>query len=112
MDEREFNILADATLHRIEDAVEQCGAEVDVEIAAGGVLELELADGSKIIVNRHVAAREIWVAARSGGYHFRFEGGRWLGTRDGEELFAALARCLSEQSGERVALIEVRRSPT
>jgi CyaY protein len=45
-----------------------------------------------------------WVAAKSGGYHFRAEGERWVGTRDGEELLAAIARCMGEQSGERVTL--------
>jgi CyaY protein len=104
MDEREFNTMADAALRRIEDAVEQSGSDVDLEVKPGGVLELEFDDGSKIIINRHTAAREIWVAAKSGGYHFRPQDGRWLGTRDGEELMAALARCMSEQSGARIVL--------
>jgi CyaY protein len=104
MDEREFNALADAALRRIEDAVERCGADVDLEVKPGGVLELEFDDGSKIIINRHTAAREIWVAAKSGGYHFRPQDGRWLGTRDGEELMAALGRCMSEQAGAAISL--------
>jgi CyaY protein len=104
MDEREFNTLADATLRRIEDAIENCGADVDLEVKPGGVLELEFDDGSKVIINRHTAAREIWVAAKSGGYHFRPQDGRWLGTRDGEDLLAAIARCMTEQAGETVHL--------
>lgn len=104
MDEREFNTMADAALRRIEDAVEQCGADVDLEVKPGGVLELEFDDGSKIIINRHSAAREIWVAAKSGGFHFRPQDGRWTGTRDGEDLMAALARCMSEQAGRAIAL--------
>ncbi|HTY04431.1 MAG TPA: iron donor protein CyaY [Rhodocyclaceae bacterium] len=104
MEEREFNTLADAELRRLEDAIEACGAEVDLEVKAGGVLEVEFEDGSKIIINRHTAAREIWVAARSGGYHFRCEDGRWLGTRDGEELMTAVGRCMSEQTGSKVTL--------
>lgn len=104
MDEREFNALADATLSRIENAIDDCAVEVDLEVKPGGVLELEFDDGSKIIINRHTAAREIWVAARSGGYHFRPQDGRWLGTRDGEELMAAVGRCMSEQAGVRILL--------
>jgi CyaY protein len=104
MDEREFNALADAELRRIEDAIENCGADVDLEVKPGGVLELEFDDGSKIIINRHTAAREIWVAAKSGGYHFRPQDGGWVGTRDGEELMAAIARCMTEQAGEPVHL--------
>lgn len=102
MEETEFNSLAEATLARIEQALDDCGADIDYELQAGGVLELEFADGSKIIVNRHAAAREIWVAARSGGFHFRPENGCWIGTRDGAELFATLERLVSEQAGERV----------
>ncbi len=102
MDEREFNALADATLRRIENAIDDCSVEVDLEVKPGGVLELEFDDGSKIIINRHTAAREIWVAARSGGYHFRPRDGHWIATRDGEDLMAAIGRCISEQAGEDV----------
>lgn len=94
-------------LERIEQALENCTVEIDFEIRPGGVIELEFDNGSKIIINRHTAAREIWVAAKSGGYHFkRDEAGqqRWLGTRDGVELLAALSRCISEQAGVTVSL--------
>jgi CyaY protein len=50
-------------------------------------------------VNRHSIAREIWVAAKSGGFHFRLDGDRWLDTRSGAELFAELSRLAGEQSG-------------
>lgn len=73
-------------------------------MVSAGVLEIELPDGSKIIVNRHSAAREVWVAARSGGYHFRWDGSAWRDTRDQSELMAALSRILSLQSGESVEL--------
>lgn len=104
MEEREFIRLADDMLRHIEDSIEGCGADVDLEVKPGGILEVEFADGSKVIINRHTAAREIWVAARSGGYHFRPEGGQWVATRDGAELMAVLSRCLSEQSGTAVRL--------
>lgn len=104
MDEPEFNRLADAEIARIEAAIEGCGGDVDVDMQSGGVLEIEFPDGSKVIVNRHTAAREIWVAARSGGYHFRPQAGRWIGTRDGTELFALLARVVGEQLGSPVSL--------
>ena len=103
MTESEFNKLADETLARIEQSLDDCDTDIDYEMN-GGVLELSFENGSKIIVNRQTAAREIWVAAKSGGYHFRPEGGRWLGTRDGEELLAAVSRTVSEQAGVRVAL--------
>ncbi len=104
MEESEFNALAEKTLAAIEAGLENSGADVDFELGAGGVLEVEFADGSKMIINRHGAAREIWVAARSGGFHFRPDNGNWIDTRDGAELFAKLERLLAEQAGETVPL--------
>jgi len=94
MDETEFEALAEAALKRIEAALESSGTDADFELKEGGILEVELPDGSKLIVNKHRAAREIWVAARSGGFHFRWDGAIWRDTRSGEELFAAFARLL------------------
>jgi CyaY protein len=104
MDEREFEARASAVLEAIERALEASGADLDFELKAGGIVEVEFDDGSKIIVNRHGAAREIWVAARSGGFHFRWDGAAWRDTRGGAELFAALSRLVSEQSGQPVRL--------
>src|ERR687888_993471 len=104
MDEREFAARADEALQRIEVALEATGVDADVERKEGGVLEIEYGDGSRMVVNRHGAAREIWVAARSGGYHFRWDGQAWRDTRDGTELFAALSQLVSAQSGQSVRL--------
>ena len=104
MEEREFEALATQALQRIERALEESGIDADFELKEDGVLELEFGNGSKIIVNRHGAAREIWVAARSGGFHFRWDGSAWHDTRDGSELFAALSRLVSAQSGTGVIL--------
>ena len=104
MDDRQFEALAAQALQRVERAVEASGIDADCELKEGGVLELEFADGSKIIVNRHGAAREIWVAARAGGFHFRWDGSAWRDSRDGSELFAALSRLVSAQSGAPVIL--------
>ncbi|MEY3201661.1 MAG: hypothetical protein RIR70_1211 [Pseudomonadota bacterium] len=104
MDEGQFNALADAALESLEAALDGCGGDFDIEVKPGGVLELEFDDGSKIIINRHSAAREIWVAAKSGGFHYRFEEGQWVNTRDGESLLAALSRLISAQGGGQVRL--------
>lgn len=104
MEDREFNTLADAALARIEAALEASGADIDFELAAGGVLEIEFADDSKIIVNRHAVAKEIWVAARAGGFHFRWDGSAWRDTRDNAELLAKLSALASQQAGEIVDL--------
>lgn len=105
MDESEFEARAAATLEAIERALEGAGVEADFELKGGGILEIEFDDDSKMIVNRHGAAREIWVAARSGGFHFRWDGTAWRDTRSGEELLAALSELLSRQLGRRVRLL-------
>src|SRR4026208_352420 len=102
MDERQFEALAAQALRAIERALAESGIHADIELKEGGVLELEFGNGSKIIVNRPGAAREIWVAARSGGFHFRWDGAAWKDTRDGAELFAALSKLVSAQSGTGV----------
>ena len=103
MNETEFAAAAEATLDALERALD--AAEVDFERKAGGVLELEFDDGSKIIVNRHGAAREIWVAARAGGFHYRWDGAAWRDTRSGAELFDALSELVSAPLGRRVRLV-------
>jgi CyaY protein len=102
MNEAEFEAQAAAALEALEQALEQAG--LDFERKEGAVLEVEFDDGSKIIVNRHGAAREIWVAARSGGFHYRWDGTAWRDTRSGGELFGALSELASAQLGRRVRL--------
>jgi CyaY protein len=104
LSDTDFERLATQALQRIEAALEASGIGADFELKEGGVLEIEFADGSKMIVNRHGAAREIWVAARAGGFHFRWDGAAWRDTRDASELFAALSKLVSAQGGEAVLL--------
>src|SRR3954464_1001770 len=104
MDETEFVALAEQALERIEACLEESGVDADVELKPGGVIEIEYADKSRMVINRHAAAREIWVAARAGGFHFRWDGTAWRDTREGTELFAALSKLVSAQSGQNVRL--------
>lgn len=108
MNDSEFNDLADAVLRRVESGLEAAVASVDADLdfamISAGVLEIEFPDRSKIIVNRHAAAKEIWVAARSGGFHFRWDGSVWRDTRDNGELMAALTALVSAQAGETISL--------
>ena len=103
MDEAEFAAQASVALDALERAFEEI--DLDFELKEGGILEIEFEDGAKIIVNRHAAAREIWVAARSGGFHYRWDGTAWRDTRSGAELFGALSDLLSSQLGRRVRLV-------
>jgi CyaY protein len=91
MHDSEFIILADQALADIEQKIETCGLDLDYSMVSDGVLEIEFDDGSKIVVNRHTATQEIWVAGRSGGFHFRRDKEVWKGTKDGRELMAVLS---------------------
>jgi CyaY protein len=101
MTESEFHQAVDAVLARIERALDDA-PELDFD-TAGGILTIECDDGSRLIINRQTPNREIWVAARSGGFHFAFRDGAWRDTRTGEELFGALAALIARQGGAQVS---------
>ena len=103
MTEQQFQQECERTLTAIENAIDACGVDVETS-RSGQVLELEFDNGSKIIVNGNAPVREVWVAARSGGFHFRWADGRWVDTRSGEELFVNLSRLVSQQGGQAVVL--------
>lgn len=104
MTEIEFNERVEKMLAHIADAIDASGEDMDCEMAGGGVLELEFSNGSKIVINRQGAMHEIWVAAKSGGFHFRWQDDAWHDTRSGDELLVTLARLITEQSGVSIAL--------
>ncbi len=105
MSETEFNLRVEKTLQRIEQAVEASGADIEFE-NAGDILTLEFADGSKIIVNKQGAAAQIWVAAKSGGYHYDYHqtGDHWVNDQSGAELFAELSGIVSQQARAQVRI--------
>ena len=108
MSDKTFLDLAELTLNTIEAALDRLNDEdvVDVECKrSGNVLEIEFIDnGSKIIVNSQAFTKELWVAAKAGGYHYRHNGTAWIDTRDGSELFAALSSLASAQGGAAITL--------
>lgn len=96
MNEQEFNQLAEATLKTIEVAVDSCEGDTECN-RSGNVLEVEFDNGRKIIINRHDVNQEIWVAAQSGGFHFRWQEGYWHSRRENSELFDKLVALFAEQ---------------
>jgi CyaY protein len=108
MSEKEFLDLAETTLTAIEAAMDRLNDEdvIDVECKrSGNVLEIEFIDnGSKIIINSQAPMKEMWVAAKSGGFHYKHLDGAWRNTRDGSELYAALSALASAQGGATVTL--------
>ena len=106
MTEQQFQTLCEQALTAIEDVVDACGADVDIE-RSGAVLELAFEDGAKIIVNGNAPVRQIWVAARAGGFHFVRSGERWVDTRSGESLASSMNRLVQAQAGVALKLPEL-----
>ncbi len=106
MNESEFNQLAEQTMIAIEEAIDRSGADIDYDTVSE-ILNLEFDNGSQIIINKQTPLSQIWVAARSGGYHFDYDAdkqGWYLDSDPNQELFACLSRYCSEQAGENVTL--------
>lgn len=102
MTESDFLVLADSCLQQVqqlfEDAFENDVWDVDTK-RSGNVLEIEfVGNGSKIIVNSQAPMQEMWVAARSGGFHYKYDGEVWRNTRDSSELFAVLRSIAEAQN--------------
>ena len=103
MDESTFNQKVDDTLEQIEAALDDCDADLDWDLA-NGILTIECADGSQLIVNRQGPSQQIWVATRGGGFHFDYDDKNNIWQEGGNELLQFLSQSLSEQCGESVSL--------
>lgn len=100
MDEAAFDLLARRELQDLENAFADVDPD-DVEVSSSdGVLRLDLQDGTKIVINSHRAARQIWMAAIATAWHFDPAGdGTWVAAKTGEELRAAVTRLVRERAG-------------
>lgn len=97
MNESEFNQRVEDTLMKIEEDIDDSGADIDYENVSG-ILTLIFEDESQIIINRQAAVNQLWVAARSGGYHFNWDEvtDGWVRDSDGAPLFEVLAEVMLE----------------
>lgn len=101
--DHEYNTLTAAVLGGIEATVDGWLQDDVVDIDAhrtGGLLELSFPNGSKIVLNTQPPLHELWLAARSGGFHFRLVQGRWADTKDGRDFYDVLSECASVQAGQ------------
>ena len=102
MTDNEYLDHAEAALSALERACDRINDSTDADIdnqRVGGMITLTFANGSQIIVNLQKPLQELWMAARAGGFHFRFDGKQWLDTKGQGEFFERLSACASEQSG-------------
>lgn len=103
MTDSEFMDLAEAVLQAIERCCDRINELSDADIdnqRVGSMVTLVFADRSQIVANLQKPLHEIWLATRSGGYHYRFDGVRWVDTKGQGEFFGQLSRDASVQAGE------------
>ena len=103
MTDPEYMDRAEAALAAIERSCDRINDESDVDIdnqRVGGMITIIFGNGSQLIVNLQKPLQEIWLAARSGGYHYRHDGQAWVDTKTGEEFFGNLSREASLQAGQ------------
>ena len=103
MTDLEFLDQAELLLLAVEQGCDRINDETEADIdnqRSGGMVTLSFANRSQIIVNLQKPLHEVWLAAKSGGYHYRWVEGAWQDTKGQGEFFSSLSRCASEQAGQ------------
>mgnify|MGYP001554020719 FL=1 len=100
MTESEFNDLIDETFETLETSLDEVEDDIDYE-TSGGVLTVRFGNGTSLIFSRQPPTRQLWLAARSGGFHFAWnvEAEDWCDTRDGKRLRPFVVSQMQEQGG-------------
>lgn len=103
LEEKEYHQLIDKLQQSIEDKLDEVELDVDMD-NANGVLTIEFANGSQLILSRQPALQQLWIAAKSGGYHLTYntELASWLVVNSNEQVNELLQRLIIEQTNERV----------
>jgi CyaY protein len=103
MTDLEYQNLAESALKAIEIACDRINDDTDADVdnqRTGGMITLTFSNRSQIIINLQKPLQEIWMAAKAGGFHYKFNSGQWRDTKDASEFFANLSRFASEQAGQ------------
>lgn len=102
MTDLEFLACAERLLLAVEQNCDRINDSTDADVdnqRTGGMVTLTFRNGSQIIINQQKPLHEIWMAAKSGGYHYRFDGQQWQDTKGAGEFFAGLSRDAAAQAG-------------
>ena len=102
MTDTEYMDQAEALLKAVEVACDRINDETDADVdnqRVGGMVTLTFANHSQIVINQQKPLHEIWMATRSGGFHYRYRDGEWQDTKGQGEFFAALSQNATDQSG-------------
>lgn len=106
MNDLEYLGTAEALLLAVEQTCDRINDETDADIDAqrvGGMVTLTFSNRSQIIINLQPPLHEVWLAAKSGGYHYKFDGQAWRDTKTGNDFYADLTRDATVQSGMKLA---------
>jgi CyaY protein len=100
LSEARFHDLLDDLQRHIEDVFDASELDVDLE-NSGGVLTVRFDNGSQLIFSRQAPLRQLWVAARSGGFHFDYDAQTqsWICDSNAEPLNQLLSRVCLQQGG-------------
>lgn len=104
MNDVEFQDRVEAFFLQVEDRIDELELDIDVD-SSGGILTMTCENGSSIILSRQVANHEIWIAAKSGGFHLKFDEGVWRCEATGESIGALVNRVFSEQLEDEITLL-------
>ncbi len=107
MTDLEYLNHAEELLKAVEAGCDHINDHSDADVdnqRTGAMVTLSFANRSQIIINLQKPLQEVWMAAQAGGYHYKFQDGRWLDTKDGSEFFATLSACATQQAGQPLEL--------
>jgi CyaY protein len=105
MTDLEFLDQAERLLAGVEISCDRLNDDTDADIdnqRVGGMVTLTFPNRSQIVINLQKPLHEVWLAARCGGFHYKFDGARWLDTKGQGEFWESLSRYASDQSGQKL----------
>jgi CyaY protein len=107
MTDQEFLDHAEHLLTQIELACDHLNDSTALDIdnqRVGAMITLTLSNKSQIVINLQKPLHEVWLATRSGGYHYKFQDASWIDTKGQGEFWHQLQTDLSAQSGAPIDL--------
>lgn len=110
MNDSEFHDVVETTLDQLEEYIENLTDVLDLDAdssRSGNVLTLDFEENGKLILNSQVANHELWLAAKSGGFHYTFKNGAWVNTRTGEAFEVHFVQVLSAQIGQACSPLQL-----
>jgi len=103
MNDSEFHRLADQLMLDIEQTLDNFDGDADIDYETnGGVMTLTFENGSKLVINRQEPLHQVWLATKSGGYHFDYRDGAWVCDRSGWSFSQLLSESATQQAGETI----------